>query len=56
MNQTETILSYLLEYKISYFEYMEQITGNELEEIYSTLRIKDEFIDPFLELSFSQFQ
>jgi hypothetical protein len=48
INQTETILSYLLEYKISYFEYMERITGKELKEIYSTLKIRDEFINEFL--------
>jgi hypothetical protein len=48
INQTETILSYLLEYRISYFEYMERITGKELKEIYSTLNIRDEFINEFL--------
>jgi capsule polysaccharide modification protein KpsS len=50
INQTETTLAYLLEYNISYFEYTEQITGKELKEIYSTLKIRDEFINPFLDL------
>jgi hypothetical protein len=50
INQTETILSYLLEYKISYFEYMEEITGKELKEIYSTLKIREEFMDKFLDI------
>jgi hypothetical protein len=50
INQTETILSYLLEYKISYFEYTEKITGKELKELHSSLKIRDEFMDTFLEL------
>jgi hypothetical protein len=50
INQTETILSYLLEYKISYFEYMERITGEELKEIYSSLKIRDKYIDQFFKL------
>jgi hypothetical protein len=47
-NQIETVLGYLLEYNISYFEYMEEITGEELKEICSSLKIRNEFINPFL--------
>jgi hypothetical protein len=50
-NQTETTLAYLLEYNISYFEYTEQIKGNELKELYTKLKIRDEFIDPFIKLT-----
>lgn len=49
-NQTETTLAYLLEYNISYFEYTEQIKGNELKELYTKLKIRDEFIDPFIDI------
>jgi hypothetical protein len=49
-NQTETTLAYLLEYNISYFEYTEQIKGNELKELYTKLKIRDEFIDPFIQI------
>ncbi|MDD2839820.1 MAG: hypothetical protein PHY80_01680 [Rickettsiales bacterium] len=49
-NQTETTLAYLLEYNISYFEYTEQIKGDELKELYTKLNIRDEFIDPFIKL------
>jgi len=47
-NQTETTLAYLLEYNINYFEYTEQIKGDELKELYTKLEIRDEFIDPFV--------
>ena len=47
-NQTETTLAYLLEYNINYFEYTEQIKGDELKELYTKLKIRDEFIDPFI--------
>ncbi|HSQ97116.1 MAG TPA: hypothetical protein VLL98_00150 [Rickettsiales bacterium] len=50
-NQTETTLAYLLEYNISYFEYTEQIKGDELKELYTKLEIRDEFIDPFIKLT-----
>ncbi|MDR0572353.1 MAG: hypothetical protein LBG48_05885 [Rickettsiales bacterium] len=52
VNQAETTLAYLLEYNISYFEYMEQITGKELKEIYSTLKIRNEFINDFLKAEY----
>jgi hypothetical protein len=49
-NQIETVLGYLLEYSISYFEYMEQISGLELRELHSSLKIRDEFMDTFFKL------
>jgi hypothetical protein len=49
-NQTETTLAYLLEYNISYFEYTGQIKGNELKELYIKLNIREEFIDPFIQI------
>lgn len=51
-NQTETTLAYMLEYSIGYFEYTELLRGKELKEIYSTLQIRDEFIDPFIKSLF----
>lgn len=49
-NQTETTLAYVIEYNIGYFEYMEQLKGKELKEIYTKLNIRNEFIDPFIKL------
>jgi len=49
-NQTETTLAYIVEYNIGYFEYMQQLKGEELKEIYTKLKIRNEFIDPFIKL------
>lgn len=53
-NQTETTLAYVIEYNIGYFEYTEQLRGNELKEIYAKLNIRDEFIDPFIKTLFKK--
>lgn len=53
-NQTETTLAYIIEYNIGYFEYTEQLRGNELKEIYAKLNIRDEFIDPFIKTLFKK--
>ena len=54
INQTETTLAYIIEYNIGYFEYTEQLRGNELKEIYTKLNIRDEFIDPFIKTLFKK--
>ena len=53
-NQTETTLAYIVEYNIGYFEYTEEIKGEELREIYTKLKIRNEFIDPFIKSLFQK--
>lgn len=53
-NSIITTLNYIVKYEISYFEYTQQLNYKDLKELYTTLAINNQFIDPFVQILYNK--